>query len=164
MRLPLDQFPALQALKTRDDFLSALRQHHPEEDDFVHTASLAILRQVFQTRDPQRIAHDEFDGLIKQGFSAQDIAQACAVAFFKGDDELVFTPKDYRYRYLRTHHLVLYALGLAFLTVFLMIEFAPKSQSGVVAAVLVFEPLLAFIGVTLSVIYYYLLKTIVRRI
>lgn len=162
MRIPLRQFPALCALKNRDDFLPALRAHHPERVDFLNTASLAILRQVFQTRDPRRVLPDEFDNIIRLGYSAQDIADACAIAFFDGVDELRLIPKGYRYRYLRIHHLVLYAITLAVLTVFLMIELAPKSQSGVVAALLVFEPLLAFIGVGFSTLYFYLLKLIFK--
>lgn len=162
MRIPLHQFPALCALKNRDDFLPPLRAHHPERADFLQTASVAILRQVFQTRDPRRVLPDEFDNLIRQGYAAQDIANACAIAFFDDVDELRLAPKGYRYRYLRTHHLVLYSVVLAVATLFLMIEFAPESQSDLVAMLLIFEPLLAFIGVGLSTLYFYILKIIFR--
>lgn len=160
----LTDFPSLMALKEQPGFLQALREHHPDQADFMQTASLAILRSVFQTRDPHRTTRDALDALTRQGYTPSEICQACAQAFYEGTDVFYLPTKGLHYRYLRNHHLAAYAIVLAFLVLLLTIELAPKSQANAVATVLVFEPVLAFFGVVLSTLFYYLLKRIVRAI
>ncbi len=162
LKIPLQQFPQLAALRERADFLAPLRQAHPQEDDFVETASRVILQQVFQQRNPNRTAPDEFDPITKKGFSPEEISQACALALFRGDDTLLLTRKGWRYQYARTPHLALYAVLIAFVTLIVLIRGGQHVAPDAVAAFLVFEPLLALAGAALAVIYFYVLKLVLR--
>jgi hypothetical protein len=162
LNIPLQQFPRLAALRDRSDFLEPLRQGHPQEDDFIATASRVILQQVLQQRDPNRQKPDEFDAILKLGFSPEEISHACARALFHGEDTLVLARRGWRYKYARTPHLTLYAVVLAFLTLIVLIRSGQHVASEAVAAFLVFEPLLALAGAALALVYFYLLKLLLR--
>lgn len=162
LKVPLSRFPKLAALRHRADFLAPLRQAHPEQYDFVETASRVILQQVFQQRDLDRTTPDEFDSIMKKGFSPEEISHACATALFRGDDTLLLTRKGWRYQYARTPHLAIYALLLAFTTLIVLIRGGQHIASEAVATFLVFEPLLALAGAALALVYFYLLKLVLR--
>ena len=164
LKIPLQQFPQLAALRERADFLQPLRKAHPQEDDFVETASRVILQQVFQQRNPNRTAPDEFDLITRKGFSPDEISHACALALFRGEDMLVLTRKSWRYRFARTPHLALYAVLMAFVTLIALIRVGQHVASEAVATFLVFEPLLAAAGVVFALVYFYLLKLVLRAL
>lgn len=158
------EFPALNALKAQPDFLSLLRKYHPDRDDYIYTASLAVRRMVFQTRDPNRIEPDALDSLLKRGYSTDEICLACAQAFFEDKDAFSLQPKGLHYRYFRSLYLALYANILAIFTLIFFIKFSAKVQGSLVATMLVFEPILALVGILLTLIYFYVLRWIVRLV
>lgn len=166
MKIWFSESSSLNSIKTNVELLQLIKLHHPGRSESLKKIQEVVLREAIQ-REVSEHSTQTLQTLIAMGYAPEHIAEACALALYNEHDFFVLEHRDFFHKYWRTSHLIYYSIFIAIALIILIFNLLKKSQSSFISTLLIFEPLLALVGILISLITFKLLKYVefvVRKI